>query len=109
PRVGPPGELLEAVAEARPLAGEAAVRFVGPGARREREILERAHPGSTGWAVRHDGLDAADLARAALSGRGPAAGLPSPGAAVHPLYVRPAQAEERVRRRAFASDPVRLR
>jgi ribosomal-protein-alanine N-acetyltransferase len=43
------------------------------------------------------------------SGRGPASGLPAAGEALRPLYVRPAQAEERVRRRALAHEPLTLR
>ena len=109
PRVGAPAELLAAVAESLALLGSAAVRFVGPGTAREREALEHAYPGSTAPAVRFGGLSAADLAEAALSRRGPRAGLPGKGAARSPLYVRPAQAEERVRHRATAADPVTLR
>lgn len=85
------------------------VRFVGPGAAREREALERAHPGSTALAWREAGPSAADLAAAARSGRGPAAGLPRPGATPRPLYVRSAQAEEVVRRRAAAVVPIAIR
>ena len=109
PRVGPPAELLAAVAEALSALGSTQVRFVGPGAARERGTLERAHPGSTEPAVRFEGLSAADLAAAALSRGGPRAGLPAPGETTSPLYVRPAQAEERVRHAATAADPVTLR
>lgn len=109
PRVGPPTELLAAAGEALAVAGVKVVRFVGPGARREQEHLERAYPGSTEPAIRFDGLSAADLAAASLSARGPAAGLPGPDDAPSPCYVRPAQAEERVRHAATASDPVTLR
>jgi ribosomal-protein-alanine N-acetyltransferase len=109
PRVGEPGLVLEAVAECRTLLGSWPVRFVGPGAAREREILEAAHPGSTDPAWRAEGLSALDLAAAAAMMTGPAAGLPAPGEALQPLYVRPAQAEERVRRRALATIPVLLR
>jgi hypothetical protein len=66
------------------------VRFIGPGAAREQEALERRWPSSTSHAWRHDGLSALDLAAAARLGRGPAAGLPKPEAALTPLYVRPA-------------------
>jgi tRNA threonylcarbamoyl adenosine modification protein YeaZ/ribosomal-protein-alanine acetyltransferase len=109
PRVGAPAELLAAAREALAVAGVKAVRFVGPGARREQEHLERAYPGSTEPAFRFDGLSALDLAAASLSGRGPLAGLPGPEEAPNPCYVRPAQAEERVRHAATAGDPVTLR
>jgi tRNA threonylcarbamoyl adenosine modification protein YeaZ/ribosomal-protein-alanine acetyltransferase len=109
PRVGPPAEMLMAVSETLPAMDGAAVRFVGPGAAREQETLERAHPGSTSPAVRFGGLSAIDLAEAALSRRGPRAGLPGKDEATSPLYVRPAQAEERVRHRVTAADPVALR
>jgi len=72
-------------------------------------VLEAAHPGSATPAWRAEGLSARDLAAAAALGVGPAAGLPAPGEAPRPLYVRPAQAEERVRRRALAAIPVALR
>jgi ribosomal-protein-alanine N-acetyltransferase len=109
PRVGPTLEILDAVAEARVLVPESPVRFVGPGVPRERHALEQAHPGSTSPEWRHDGLDATDLAAAARSGAGPAAGLPTTGDEVRPLYVRAAQAEERVRHRAHARDAIGLR
>lgn len=109
PRVGPPAEMLMAVAEVLPTMVGATVRFIGPGAAREQETLECSHPGSTSPAVRFDGLSANDLAEAALSRRGPRAGLPGKGEATNPLYVRPAQAEERVRHRVTAADPVTLR
>jgi len=109
PRVGTPAEVLDAVAEALAALGATAVRFVGPGAARERESLERAYPGSTEPAARFEGLSAADLAEAALSSAGPRAGLPPPGAPPSPQYVRPAQAEERVRHRATERDVVTLR
>ena len=115
PRVGEPAALLAAVAEARGVVEGAAVRFVGPGVARERARLEEAHPGSTTPEWRLGGLSARDLAAAAL-GRlpggavcGPAAGLPVPGESLRPLYVRSAQAEERVRRGVFAELPIRLR
>ena len=111
PRVGEPAALLEAVADARTAAGGAAPRFVGPGVGRERARLEAAYPGSTTPAHREGGLSARDLAAAARAGAGsgPAAGLPVRGAALVPLYVRSAQAEERVRRRVNAASPPRLR
>jgi len=109
PRVAPIEELLGDVREAHVLVPGSAVRFVGPGAPRVAEILERAYPGSTGSGWRHGGLSALDLARAARSDRGPAAGLPARGAAFRALYVRPAQAEERVRRRVNAAEPTQIR
>src|SRR5262249_17922574 len=66
PRVGTPEALLEAVAEAHALIPDHDVRFVGPGAGRERDRLEAAFPGSVGSGLRHEGLSALDLAAAAL-------------------------------------------
>jgi ribosomal-protein-alanine N-acetyltransferase len=109
PRVGEPGMVLDAAAECQALLGGWPVRFVGPGAARERDALEAAHPGSTAPAWRAAGLSALDLAAAAITAAGPAAGLPVSGEALQPLYVRPAQAEERVRHRALAAFPVALR
>ena len=109
PRVGPLDATLEAAREARAVVGASAVRFVGPGAAREKDALERAFPGSLSPPWRFDGLSAEDLARAALAGAGPAAGLPAPGHEAEPVYVRGAQAEERVRRRAAAAEPLVLR
>ncbi len=109
PTVGPLPRVLAAVAESHALLGRVPVRFIGPGAAREQEALERAHPGSTAPSVRFAGLSAADLAAAVLSRRGPQAGLPGRGDGVRPCYVRSAQAEERVRHAATASDPVTLR
>jgi ribosomal-protein-alanine N-acetyltransferase len=110
PRVAPLDALLESVVEARALLPpRAGLRFVGPGAGREREALERFAPGSTAPAWRLEGLSALDLAAAARSGLGPAAGLPVPGELPRPLYVRSAQAEERVRRAALAGRPLRIR
>jgi tRNA threonylcarbamoyl adenosine modification protein YeaZ/ribosomal-protein-alanine acetyltransferase len=108
PQVGTPSALLDAVAEARAACGGSAardpeLRFVGPGAARERETLEAAWPGSTSPEWRFEGLSAHDLAVAAARARGPAAGLPRTGSPLRPLYVRSAQAEERVRH--AASDP----
>jgi len=110
PRVGTLERVLLEVDELQGVLGEAyAVRFLGPGAAREREALERAYPSSTAHAWRHDGLSAHDLAAAARSGRGPAAGLPARGERIEPLYVRPAQAEERVRRQVTAAVPLVVR
>lgn len=109
PRVGPLIEILSATREALAVAGTSAVRFVGPGAGREREPLERAFPGSLSPAFRLEGLSALDLADAVATGLGPKAGLPPHGAAPAPCYVRSAQAEERVRHAAVAGDPLRLR
>jgi ribosomal-protein-alanine acetyltransferase/tRNA threonylcarbamoyl adenosine modification protein YeaZ len=110
PMVGPVEAVLAMSAEAgAALPGGWPVRFVGPGAAREREALERARPGATGPAWRFAGLSALDLAAAVRSGLGPAAGLPEPGRAPVPLYVRSAQAEERVRRAALAGRTIRLR
>jgi len=109
PRVGPLGELLDAVAEAHAVLGRVGVRFVGPGAARERARLEERYPGSTEPGFRLDGLSAHDLATAVLARRGPAGGLPAADREPAPLYVRSAQAEERVRHQATAHDPVRLR
>ncbi|MFI5370227.1 MAG: tRNA (adenosine(37)-N6)-threonylcarbamoyltransferase complex dimerization subunit type 1 TsaB [Candidatus Eisenbacteria bacterium] len=109
PRVGPLADVLAATAETRALCGNVRLRFVGPGAARWQEALESAHPGSTEGAHRFEGLSAADLADAARAGLGPASGLPAPGEETTPLYVRSAQAEERVRHQALAAHPVTLR
>ncbi|MBI1796839.1 MAG: tRNA (adenosine(37)-N6)-threonylcarbamoyltransferase complex dimerization subunit type 1 TsaB [Candidatus Eisenbacteria bacterium] len=109
PCVGPAAEVLERVDEARAILGGAPVRFIGPGAARERDALERAHEGSAAHATREGGLSAEDLAAAALSTRGVAAGLPGNGEDPAPVYVRAAQAEERVRHRALAGEIVTLR
>src|SRR5207248_2741870 len=61
PRVGTPDELLAAVAEVHALVPDHAVVFVGPGAARESQALEVAHPGSTRSGFRLDGLSALDL------------------------------------------------
>lgn len=98
PEVATVERTLALVDELKPVLRPPAVRFVGPGVARVREALEEALPGSTLPAWRAEGLSAIDLVLAARSDRGPAAGLAASGAPVHPLYVRPAQAEERVRR-----------
>ncbi len=110
PRVAALPALLEMVTEARALLPRGSdLRFTGPGAAREREALERFAPGSTGPAGDLAGLSATDLAAAVRSGFGPAAGLPAPGEEPRPLYVRSAQAEERVRHAALAGRPIRIR
>ena len=109
PRVGTPPELLTAVAEAHALLGDHEVRFVGPGAGRERTLLESAWPGSTAAEFRHDALSALDVALAATLDQGPGAGLPAHGREMEPAYVRPAQAEERVRHRVMGLTPPVLR
>ena len=109
PRVDTPQQLLAAVAEIHHLMSDHAVRFVGPGAAREREPLEAAYPGSTAGAFRHDGLSPLDLAHAALADGGPGAGLPAPGRELDPAYVRPAQAEEKVRHKVLGLTPPDLR
>jgi ribosomal-protein-alanine N-acetyltransferase len=109
PRVGPVPVILAAVAEAFAVAGVKSVRFVGPGALRELEHLERAYPGSTQPEVRFEGLSAIDLAAASLCTFGASAGVPGPHDTPTACYVRPAQAEERVRHAAVAGDPVTLR
>jgi ribosomal-protein-alanine N-acetyltransferase len=76
---------------------------------RDRATLEESHPESTAPEWRTIGLSALDLAGAARSKRGPAAGLSAPGSPLRPLYVRPAQAEERVRRAVQAADRPGLR
>jgi len=102
-------DLLEAIAEARRAAGLGAVRCIGPGAARWREAIEETFPRATSEAWRLGGLAAADLLAAATAGGGPATGLPAPGAESQPLYVRSAQAEERVRHRVSAALPLALR
>lgn len=110
PRVGPVETVADAVAEALPLLGpRARLRFIGPGAARERERLEALFPGSTLGEHRFDGLSAEDLSRVARSGLGPKAGLPAPGGRLAPMYVRPAQAESRVRHRALGAQRIMVR
>lgn len=109
PRVGTPARLLDATAEALAVLPGVRVCFVGPGAERERGLLEQSHPGSTALALRHDGPSALDLAHAARLDGGPAAGLPAVGDETSPVYVRSAQAEEKVRHRVSAAHPVTIR
>jgi len=109
PRVLPADALADAVREVQALLPGFAVRFVGPGAGRERERLERDWPTSTAHEFRHGGLSALDLAAAARLGAGPGAGLPAPGHEAEPVYVRSAQAEERVRRAVAGAVPITIR
>jgi ribosomal-protein-alanine N-acetyltransferase len=97
PRIGTPDVAIAGALEARALLGTVDVRCVGPGAAR------------TAAAVRFDGLSALDLARAARTSRRTALGLGPAGEPLRPQYVRPAQAEEKVRRRALESQPLTLR
>lgn len=106
PRVLPLPALLDAIAEARRAAGLAALRCIGPGAARWRGPLEEAFPHATSDEWRFDGLSASDLLAAAHATWGPASGLPAEGAEPRPVYVRSAQAEERVRHRASAALPA---
>ena len=109
PRVDTPDALLAAVREVHAMLPDHAVRFVGPGAGRERQALEAAFPGSTREPFRHEGLSALDVALAARREAGPGAGLPAPGHEMEPAYVRPAQAEERVRHQVTGLTPPGLR
>jgi ribosomal-protein-alanine N-acetyltransferase len=112
PRLVTVAALLEAVEEARHVLDGWPPRFVGPGAARERALLEQALPGTASPPWRATGLSAADLADAARApdgSGGPAAGLPAPGAVPQPLYVRSAQAEERVRHRVLAARALAIR
>ena len=110
PRVGPIDRVLLDVDELAQALGPAlTVRFVGPGALRERAALELRWPSSTALEWRHEGLSATDLGQAARSARGPAGGLPAAGVALRPEYVRPAQAEERVRHQVTGEIPIVLR
>jgi ribosomal-protein-alanine acetyltransferase/tRNA threonylcarbamoyl adenosine modification protein YeaZ len=109
PEVGAVELVIERTHEALALVPRSRVRFVGPAVPREREALERAFPAGTQPGFREDGLSALDLAEAARSGLGPAAGLPRAAGLLEPLYVRPAQAEERVRHRVSGRVPIVLR
>ena len=109
PVVGPPEAIRARADELREVLGGAAVCCIGPGAARWREALEAMWPGATTIVCRDEGLSAVDLALAARSGRGPAAGLPAEGEGGRPAYVRSAQAEERVRREIVAREPIALR
>ena len=109
PRVDTPQALLAATAEVHALLPDHGVRFVGPGAGREREVLESAVPGSTACGFRHEGLNALDVAACARLDEGPGAGLPAHGREMEPAYVRPAQAEEKVRHRVMGLTPPSIR
>jgi ribosomal-protein-alanine N-acetyltransferase len=109
PRVEPLAEAIASIREVLAIAGTAVVRAVGPGVARWREDLEHAFPGSTSEPHRFEGLSAHDLADAARSTAGPAAGLPRAGETPHPLYVRSAQAEETVRRKVTSAQPASVR
>ncbi len=109
PTVGPIERVRHATEEALGLLRDAAVQFVGPGVARERDALEAAFPGSTASAFRAEGLSALDLAHAARLGSGAVAGLPEGDRPPRPLYVRGAQAEERVRRAATRGDALTIR
>jgi len=109
PRVVRPEQLRAAIEEGRRTVGAASIRLLGPGVPRWRTELEVLDSETSDEAGRWQGLRASDLADAALSGAGPAAGLPPAGAQLRPLYVRSAQAEERVRHRVTSLDPPRVR
>jgi ribosomal-protein-alanine acetyltransferase/tRNA threonylcarbamoyl adenosine modification protein YeaZ len=109
PRVLTLDAAISAITESRRASGLSGVMLIGPGVPRWRETLEAKFPGATEAGWRFDGLSAADLAEAALSEIGPAGGLPAPGEDPSPLYVRSAQAEERVRHRVSAAEPITLR
>lgn len=109
PRVLSLASAVSAIKELRRAAALPGVTLVGPGVPRWREALEAEFPGATASGWRFEGLAAGDLADAALSGLGPASGMPAPGEELNPLYVRSAQAEERVRHRVSAAEPITLR
>ena len=107
PQVTDAAGAIEGAREALAALRGTAVHFVGPGAGRERAALEAALPGSTSPEWRHDGLSALDLADTARRMITPEHA--NGGPPLRPLYVRPAQAEERVRRRALAAQGLVLR
>ena len=109
PEVGTIEWVIERTREVALLVPRFPVRFIGPAVSRSPELLEAAFPGSTLARFRDDGLSALDLAEASLAPRGPAAGLPRPGEPLEPLYIRPAQAEARVRHRVSGLVPVTIR
>ncbi|MBI1799704.1 MAG: tRNA (adenosine(37)-N6)-threonylcarbamoyltransferase complex dimerization subunit type 1 TsaB [Candidatus Eisenbacteria bacterium] len=104
PYVGPVEGAIALAREAGGVLRDADLRFVGPGVLRERAALESSFPGSTAASWRLEGLSALDLAAVARESEGATA-----SDSLRPLYVRPAQAEEKVRRRVLAAHPVRLR
>lgn len=109
PCVGPVAQAIEATREALGLVPAVAPRFVGPAVARECEALEAAFPGSTSPRWRAEGLSALDLAGAATCARPVALGIQIGEGTLRPLYVRPAQAEESLRKKALAHEPARLR
>ena len=109
PTIGPLGQTLEAIHEARRISGLGTVRCLGPGAARWQHELEAEFPACTHGQRRFGGLSAEDLAHAAHATAGPGGGLLAVGAEPLPVYVRSAQAEERVRHQALASRPLTLR
>ena len=118
PQVGRIESVIEQARDALGALSGGDIRFVGPGAGRERDALESSFAGSTSPAWRFEGLSALDLAAVTRPEDAPAPALAvahapttaaSSAESLRPLYVRPAQAEEKVRRRALAADPPRLR
>jgi len=109
PRVLAIDAALDAIDEARRVAAVGPVRCVGPGAARWRAAIDTRFPGAADEPHRFEGLSAADLADAALARGGPAAGLEPAGEPPRPLYVRSAQAEERVRHQVSAALPLAIR
>ena len=109
PEVGTLDLVLARTREALPLVPRAKVRFIGPAVPRSREVLEAAFQGSTDPGFREDGLSALDLAAAvhAVPGSAPVGLAGNP--ALEPMYVRPAQAEERVRHLVTGRVPTEVR
>lgn len=109
PEVGTVDFVIERTREVVALVPKLKVLFVGPSVTRAPELLEAAFPGSTQPRVREAGLSAIDLGEASRSVLGPAAGLPRAGEQLEPLYIRPAQAEARVRHRVSGLTPITVR
>jgi tRNA threonylcarbamoyl adenosine modification protein YeaZ/ribosomal-protein-alanine acetyltransferase len=109
PEVGEVDQVIDRTHETLALLPRFKVRFVGPAVPRLREALDEAFGGSTEPGFREAGLSALDLATAVRSELGPVAGLPPLNGPLEPLYVRPAQAEERVRHRVTGRVPIVLR
>ena len=109
PEVGTVDFVIERTREVVALVPKLKVLFVGPAVTRAPELLEAAFPGSTQPRVREAGLSAIDLGEASRSLLGPAAGLPRVGEPLEPLYIRPAQAEARVRHRVSGLTPITVR